>query len=397
MKLSERDPLKGLRDTALSLEDASVAEARGRYVSERLAQTIREVPARRRAAQRQRAAVWGGAAVAMLGLALIVAGQMRRNPVVASTPATAAQGVAMGPSAAQGEAIGPSAQRDTVKGIIEELAGQVDIVNAEGRTTSAVRASTLEPSDEIVTRTYGRGSIVLPCGARVDLSRSSRLRLQASSSPASLRESRLALLEGKVDVHVPHLDRGSSFAVVTPQAEVTVHGTVFSVEVLGPGDELAETCVVVSEGLVAVRSVGSEALLGPGMHWSSRANGSRCVTPRMPRGVPLASGSRRKIGVLGARASASSAAHASRAVETDVGQSDLGSLAPSAPINSLAAQNRLFEAAMVARQEGDDRKAIQLFDELLRKYPDSTLAPEAHEQRRRAQEHLQKGQPGLDP
>jgi hypothetical protein len=376
MKLSERDPLRGLRDTAVSLEDAGVADARGRYISERLAQTIREAPGRHRAAQRQKAMAWGGVAISALGLGLVVAGQLRRAPVASSTPA------------AQGAGVQLLAQRDTVKGIIQELAGQVDIVNAQGRTTAAVRASALEPSDEVVTRANGRGSMVLPGGARVELSESSRLRLQAAALPAAPQESRLSLLEGKVNVHVPHLDRGSTFTVVTPQAEVIVHGTAFSVEVLKPDGEPAETCVVVSEGVVTARSVDREALLSPGMHWSSRANGSRCATDRMSPEVPSAAARRAESkppdepSVAPQTLGASGARHKTKS---------------SALVNSLAAQNRLFEAAMVARKEGDERQAIERFDELLRKYPDSALASEANEQRRRARDHLQKGQPGSDP
>jgi hypothetical protein len=410
MKVTERDPLRSLRDTAVSLEDAVVAEARGRYISERLAQTIREAPARHRAVQRRRAAVWGGSAVSMLGLMLmlIVTSQLKKSPAVSSMRAPEAPGETVGP-----------VQPDAVKGTIEELAGHVDIVHAEGTISAATRASALKPSDEVVTRTNGRGNIVLAGGARVELAENSRVRLQAASSPAPPMESRFTLLEGRVDVHVPHLDRGSSFAVLTPQAEVVVHGTVFSVEVLEPGGDLAETCVSVREGLVGVRSLGSETLLRPGMHWSSLANGSRCAVDRIPPGVPSAparnseaklpddssetrssfgaSASRRKMRPPSARGAAPSLADANIGVEKAFGPKDAVSTAPSAPVNALAAQNRLFQAALVARQKGDERDAVRLFDELLHRYPSGALASEANEQRRRAQEHLQKVEPSSDP
>ncbi len=386
MKVGERDPLKGLRDTAVSLEDAGVADARGRYISERLAQTIREVPARRRVARRRKAVLWAGAAVSMLGLVLVLGGQLRRIRGASATFAEAAQGVASGPLA-----------RDAVNGVVEDLAGQVDVIGANGRTTPAVRASALEPSDEIVTHD-GRGSIVLTGGARVDLSEHSRLRLQDTSSAADPLGERLALLEGKVNVHVPHLDRGRSFTVVTPHAEVVVHGTVFTVEVLKPDREPGETCVATSEGLVGVRSVGSEVLLAPGMHWSSRAEGSRCATVRSAPEVPpeAARGSERRL-VDDRTATPSLGASGAHRRIKGAGVSGAAPAPAHAPVNPLAAQNRLFEAGMVARQNGDEREAIRLFDELLGKYPDSALASEANEQRRHAQEHLQRGQPNAEP
>jgi outer membrane protein assembly factor BamD (BamD/ComL family) len=52
---------------------------------------------------------------------------------------------------------------------------------------------------------------------------------------------------------------------------------------------------------------------------------------------------------------------------------------------------------MVERQRGDERDAVRLFDELLHRYPSGALASEANEQRRRAQEHLQKVEPSSDP
>ena len=390
MKAGDPNPLRALRETAVSLEDALVAEVRGRHVSAKLAETIREVPARRRAARRRQVVVWGGATVSMLGLALalILAGDLRRTPPALPTT-------------------------------IADVAGEVDIVNAQGKTTAATRASCLETTDEIVTRTKGRGSIVLPGGARADLSEDTRVRLQAVPGPDPANGTRLALFQGKVKLHVPHLGRGQSFAVVTPQAEVVVHGTTFSVEVVNTPGEPAETCVAVDEGLVGVSSLGSEALLSPGMHWSSRANGSQCSTVRALSGVssvgarssepepldetkgapPSSSvpGSRRKISVQGALGSAPPPAHAGRGVKKAVDQKEAALAASSAPVNPLAAQNRLFEAGMVARQKGDEEEAIRLFEELLRRYPDSALASEANEQRRRAHEHLQKGQPGSDP
>jgi hypothetical protein len=56
--------------------------------------------------------------------------------------------------------------------------------------------------------------------------------------------------------------------------------------------------------------------------------------------------------------------------------------------SSLAEENRLFQAAALAHQRGDEAEAIRLLDELVRKYPDSALVREALEARHRAAERL---------
>jgi outer membrane protein assembly factor BamD (BamD/ComL family) len=52
--------------------------------------------------------------------------------------------------------------------------------------------------------------------------------------------------------------------------------------------------------------------------------------------------------------------------------------------SSLAAENRLLQAAMAARQQGDAPGAVQLAGELLARFPNSPLAEEARVERMRA-------------
>lgn len=58
------------------------------------------------------------------------------------------------------------------------------------------------------------------------------------------------------------------------------------------------------------------------------------------------------------------------------------------PASQLAEQNRLFQAAMAARKSGDDRRVVQLCDELLRRYPSSPLAAVAESERASASARL---------
>lgn len=92
------------------------------------------------------------------------------------------------------------------------------------------------------------------------------------TNPAKLRLASGALLEvngaaqvdprhgvvrlegGRVDLRIPRLENGETFRVITPDAEVSVHGTRFQVERTPD-----ETRVSVEEGLVEVRSRSTDA------------------------------------------------------------------------------------------------------------------------------------------
>src|SRR5207247_1711451 len=71
---------------------------------------------------------------------------------------------------------------------------------------------------------------------------------------------------GVVHVRVPRMPEGHTFSIKTPDAEVTVHGTAFTVEVGRTGDG-PSTHVRVSEGIVSVASAGEEVRLTAGMQW----------------------------------------------------------------------------------------------------------------------------------
>jgi hypothetical protein len=61
--------------------------------------------------------------------------------------------------------------------------------------------------------------------------------------------------------------------------------------------------------------------------------------------------------------------------------------APS-PTPSLADQNRLFQAFLDARDEGNDAAAVRALDELLARFPDTPLADQARLARFRALQRL---------
>jgi ferric-dicitrate binding protein FerR (iron transport regulator) len=344
---SRSDALAVMREAQAPLEDAADAEARARRLHPHIATAIRRGPERRRARARRTAAFAAMTALAVAAVVALIAGRgFFSHATIAAAPDVAAPAIlepsppgTLEPSPREGE---------VAQGEISELTGDVEVHRAE-RAGAPGSGLTLRSADEVATRATGRTRITLANGARVKLSGSTRVRLQDGTSQSGHDRSGIVLASGKVDVQVPKL-HGGSFVVTTPHAEVVVHGTAFTVEVFEPDTRPGETCVAVSEGSVSVRSNGTEVLLGPSGHWSSFVSSSRCE---------------------GKAPSRRSEGHAAKP-----------------EVSSLAVQNGIFQAAITARHRGDDREAIRLFDELLQKYPDSPLAPEAADQRKRALEHL---------
>jgi ferric-dicitrate binding protein FerR (iron transport regulator) len=76
------------------------------------------------------------------------------------------------------------------------------------------------------------------------------------------------LKRGRVALDVPKLGPQRSFVVQTPDLQVTVHGTKFSVEVEAIRGA-SRTRVDVTHGLVSVRHAGRELFLSAGQTWSS--------------------------------------------------------------------------------------------------------------------------------
>jgi hypothetical protein len=227
------------------------------------------------------------------------------------------------------------------------------------------------PGDEVVTTTDGTLHLDLSNGATVVLEPASSFHLpdaRAAGPMVALHEqARLDI--GSVQIHVPHLADGHTFAVKTPDAEVTVHGTSFTVEVGEfaspdghplPRGSLAgaalATRVSVSEGTVSVSCGGHEVFVHAGMRW---------ISPQAQRAEP-------------APAAPPDNATRARPASKDTAR-------PAPPSSSeLAEQNRLFSSAMAEARAGRDRAAVDLLNELLQRFPSSVYAQEARVQRFRA-------------
>lgn len=216
----------------------------------------------------------------------------------------------------------------------------------------------LRANDRIVTRA-GQAAAELESGAFVVLAEEGTLEL-APDPHGEL----LVLTRGRVSLEVPPLPVGRSLKVRTSQALITVHGTRFSVAVETDERGVAlSTEVTVDEGRVSVDSEGQTVFLTAGSSWSSVApSGRQATSPQAPTPAAPTASSTPPAGP--------SASVARRTPPTSEPR-------PS----DLSAENRLFAAAIAAKQAGDTQKALQLIDQLLSRYPSSPLRGAAEAER----------------
>jgi hypothetical protein len=246
------------------------------------------------------------------------------------------------------------------------LAKEGDVrVAREGRSDIAAGTTPLELAiHDRVETADGRAEVSLVSGAVVELGPMSDLGLGMATRKDDRLDEQIVLVTGKIGVHVPKLGPRSSLQVATPNALVTVHGTVFSVDVRPGWSGERVTTVSVTEGLVSVKSGDREIFLGPGTNWSSVPPLNIAPSPSDPS-------------TAGSRSA------------TDPSS---GRPSPSAPgaggASTLAEENRLFREAIAARRAGDPRRAMELVDRLVAEYPTSPLASEAKAERARAASEL---------
>lgn len=218
--------------------------------------------------------------------------------------------------------------------------------------------SELRPGDVVMTGPDAPATVALPSGAAIALHRSSQLLVDWAAAPAQPTRERVSLRYGTIDVAVPKLGDGS-FSVTTPDSEVVVHGTRFTVSVYQTSPGRWATDVSVEDGRVTARKGDGPVTLLPGQSWSSAA-----IVESQP--LPSASGV----------VSAAPVVAVAPGATTEPGRH-----VP--PPNTLAAENALFEQAIAAARAGDDATAIALLDKLLTTYPNSPLAGMARRERAR--------------
>jgi hypothetical protein len=235
------------------------------------------------------------------------------------------------------------------------------------------------PSDELVTSAAEGATLRTRRGAKVSVAISTRI--QAITSDEHHEE--LALAQGSVSLVVPKLGAGVTFSVQTPDAKVTVHGTVFSVTVSGHG-ATSQTCVQVSAGLVSVERAGTLTLVKGGE--TSNCAASPAPTTALPVAVPAAVTGAEVLPLLPTEPTrpSSSARDASPASGPIAASPVVGRTADA----SLVAQNGLLAAALQAERAGRYLEAQRELEALLERYPRSALRPDAERSLERVKHKL---------
>ncbi|MCC6898834.1 MAG: FecR domain-containing protein [Polyangiaceae bacterium] len=337
---STPDVLRDWARAPIPLDDGGGADERRARVVSQMARTIRESHVARQQAERRGRALWMIAAAAVVALAI---GGLWRG--------------FGNRSAGVGASVRPAS------------AGVLVARGAESRAARSGADEPLEAGDVLSTVAEAQATLRLASGAQVGVEPSSRVTLTAVGAGAE----QIDLGVGEVSVRVPALGERGSFRVHTPDARVVVHGTAFVVRVTSREGGGTDTSVTVSEGKVSVEHGGATLFLTAGQSWSSK--------PREQAAHPAP--------VISAEPAPPAAPNPGPRKAADLAP------APSAPVataatdrSALAEQNRLFAAAATARKSGDDRAALGHLNQLLARFPQSPLAPEARVERFRTLKRL---------
>lgn len=335
-KRSPDELLREIGRMPISVEDPEVASARRERVVGRVATAIGKNHERNEVRRRfRRTLAW--VAAAALFLCALGAALRPRHPAHPTRIASLRTGSAP---------------------VMFTRAGKTEIASAESTVEIGV-------GDGVSTLADSHADLQLASGVEVAVRPSSRVAIERVEIEAEI----LSLALGEVSVRVPRLGPDRSFMVKTPDARVVVHGTAFVVRVESAGSTTL-THVQVSEGKVSVERDNESAMLEAGDHWPRTAGSPKAKTSEPASGDTPASP-----GVASAPASASAGTKPAKASDP-----------PSK--SALAEQNRLFAAAASARRRGDDRAAVAALSQLITRYPDSVLVPEARVERFRALKRL---------
>jgi hypothetical protein len=335
-----RDPdtlLRELGSERVPPEAAEVAAARRERVVEALGRGIRDVPHLRE--QRARRARWFSFAAAAV-VALAVGFAARGFSDSGSRPTTT-----------QVEAKGAASARSVSGTLVVTHAGRSRVVTPGEQAGIEVGDALSTAADGLARLRTERSDVEVAPATQVKL---------AVASPT---EERLRLAAGRVELHVERRPDSRRIVVVeTPDSEVVVHGTVFSVSV-DSSSGVGVTRVQVAEGTVSVLHRGERSFVTTGQDWSS------AVKPQPVRAAEAPARARST-----ETAPARPQRHGARRAEPASGSES----------SSLGEENRMFSQAIEARNRGDDRAAVELFGALLGKFPGGKLAEEARIERMRA-------------
>jgi hypothetical protein len=233
--------------------------------------------------------------------------------------------------------------------------------------------SPLPPGGHLVADAHGGAALRLSTGTEIAIEHDASL----AFSDAGPTE-HFVLSQGQIRAHVAKLGAGERFIVSTPDAEVEVHGTVFSVALAESDNACGDgtrTRVTVEEGIVEVRAHGQSAFVHPGEHWPANC----AAAPAAPSAVDAVKALVQRPAPAAVSASATPLGRAARAQDALSASPE-----PTTIASRLAQQNDLFSKGVTARRNGDTAGAVAAFDSLLSRYPASALGESAAAERMRA-------------
>ena len=251
-------------------------------------------------------------------------------------------------------AVAPTALAPVAQIVAHPVGGGSSVV-VSGAQAPLDEGRLLGAGSRVVTPANGRAMLSFSTGSTVLLREGTDMTVATEGAAQVLR-----LDAGSVELHVAKLTSTQRFLVDTPDSEVEVRGTRFSVSVVPPDPACGagvRTRVAVSEGVVVVRHAGVEDRVALGEAW--------------PAGCT-------RIGPSTAMAGVRSASNTPTPAALPAG-------------STLADQNDLFAAAAAANRRGDTRAALAALDRFLATYPASPLVESALVERMRLLQSTSRG------
>jgi ferric-dicitrate binding protein FerR (iron transport regulator) len=257
--------------------------------------------------------------------------------------------------------------------LVEQMHGQGNLLIRQGQTLALSAATPLLVDDEVRSGEAGGATLGLSRGTRLELASASLVRV-IEAGPTR----RFLLLQGRVDASVAKLRANERLLVTTPDSEVEVRGTRFTVKVTdAPSGCLGasqRSAVDVQEGTVWVRSAGEEKVLTAGQSFTRPCAPPSSVQPlpTVEPSPPAREEPRKTSSSVVAPRRRILVPHTARTPD-EIPEPD----------SRLAEQNDLLSSAMAAARVGQHEKALHRLDDLLARFPEGPLSETARVERQR--------------
>jgi ferric-dicitrate binding protein FerR (iron transport regulator) len=272
--------------------------------------------------------------------------------------------------------------------VVEHEIGQGNLLLRAGATEPLPNLAVLAVGDSVRSDRESSSTLAFNNGTRIALASASDLRVDELSATR-----RLSLLGGHLEAHVAKLVPGERFIVNTPDSEVEVRGTVFTLDVdtaspacRGSG---ATSTVHVREGEVSVRSRDNRVLVHPGETWTipcaeTEASNIMPAKPSATSPAEPASATNMRMRAKSSYARVTSSVHESLRIPSTVPPTAPPTLVASpAPASQLGQQNDLMSAAMAAERQGQHDLALRKLNQLIERFPGGPLSESARVERQR--------------